>query len=240
MNKTHFVWYQQLGVLLFFFFTHSDIWGHSWDGPKSSVSLLFSLNLAKLPGLSCNPWVNRSSRCTFGDSPSPHVVLNAPVSRLEHLVVLLLTEEDVRLEQVLVERVHASTQTALLANPLACLDVHYVPCRISQRETLLTSRLTSDSLPELRCNAGMRVCTYPTGPFRCSSGSTGLEQLVWPPTRRWSRRSGGSKSQTPPAGSLHLPCKFRWCNQQEPPFSGSPGVQIKDKRQKMRDETCLR
>lgn len=140
----HFVWYQQLGLLLLFFFTPSDIWGHSWDVQKSSVSLSFSLNLAKLPGLSCNPCVNPSSRCTLGDSPSPHVILNAPVSRLEHLVVLLLTEEDVRLEQVLVERVHASSQAALLANPLACLDVHYVPCRISHRETLLTSCLTSD------------------------------------------------------------------------------------------------
>lgn len=61
------------------------------------------------------------------DSPPPHVILNAPVSSLKHPVVLLLTEEDVRLEQVLVERVHASTQAALLANPLARLDVYYIP-----------------------------------------------------------------------------------------------------------------
>lgn len=63
----------------------------------------------------------------LGDSPSPHVILNASVSSLKHLVVLLLTEEDVRFEQVLVERVHASTQTTLLANPLARLDVNYIP-----------------------------------------------------------------------------------------------------------------
>lgn len=103
------------------------------------------------------------------------------------------------------------------------------------KKTLLTSCLAS-----ICCLGCTRSHTYPTGPFRCSSGSTGLEQLAWPPTQRWSRQSGGSKSQTPPAGSLHPPCTFRWCNQPEPPFSGSPAVPIKDKRQKMRDETCLR
>lgn len=61
------------------------------------------------------------------DSPSPHVILNALISSLEHPVVLFFTKKDVRFEQVLVERVHTSSQTALLANPLACLDINYIP-----------------------------------------------------------------------------------------------------------------
>lgn len=61
------------------------------------------------------------------DSPSPHVVLNALISSLEHPVVLFFTKKYVGFEQVLVERVHTSSQTALLANPLACLDINYIP-----------------------------------------------------------------------------------------------------------------
>lgn len=38
-------------------------------------------------------------------SPSSQVVLNVPVSIIEHLQVLPFSEEDVRLQQVLVERI---------------------------------------------------------------------------------------------------------------------------------------
>lgn len=60
------------------------------------------------------------------DSPSPHVVLYALISSLEHLVVLFLTEQDVGFQQILIEGVHTSSQATLLANPLACLDINYI------------------------------------------------------------------------------------------------------------------
>lgn len=63
------------------------------------------------------------------DSPSPHVVLNALVRILEHPMVLFFTKKDIWFEQILIEGVHTSSQTTLLANPLTCLDIYYIPWR---------------------------------------------------------------------------------------------------------------
>lgn len=65
-------------------------------------------------------------------------------------------------------------------------------------------------------------CTYLTDQFCCSSGSTELVPLVWPPTQMWNHQLSGSGSQTPPAGTLHLQYKSRWCCQEELQSSGSP------------------
>lgn len=59
-------------------------------------------------------------------TPSSQVALNALISSHEHLVVFFFTKEDIRLQQVFIERVHACTQATLLANPLTSLDVHHI------------------------------------------------------------------------------------------------------------------
>ena len=68
-------------------------------------------------------------------SPSSQVVLDALVGSLEHPVVLLLPKQDVGLQEILVEGVHARAHTTLLAHPLACLDVHNVACRLGMKHT---------------------------------------------------------------------------------------------------------
>lgn len=68
--------------------------------------------------------------------------------------------------------------------------------------------------------------TYLTDQFHCSSGSTELWQLVWPPTQTWNHRSSGSRCQTPPTGTQLLQCTSRWCYQVGPRSSGSPACKI--------------
>lgn len=80
--------------------------------------------------------VSHSLCARLPHSPSPHVILNALISSLKHPVVLFLTKKDVRLEQVLIERVHARSQAALLAHPLACLNINHVPWRITDKMLL--------------------------------------------------------------------------------------------------------
>lgn len=60
------------------------------------------------------------------NSPSSHVILDAFISSCKHPIVLFFSKEDVRLKQVLIEGVHTSSKTTLLANPLACLDINYI------------------------------------------------------------------------------------------------------------------
>ena len=73
--------------------------------------------------------------CVLVDaSPSSQVALDALVGSLEHPVVLLLPKQDVGLQEVLVERVHARAHATLLAHPLACLDVHNVACRLGIKQ----------------------------------------------------------------------------------------------------------
>lgn len=73
-------------------------------------------------------------------SPSPQVALDALVGSMEHPVVLLLPKQDVGLQQVLVEGVHAGSHAALLAHPLACLDVHHVPYKVRDQSKQARAR----------------------------------------------------------------------------------------------------
>lgn len=90
---------------------------------KAHVKLPYAINTYLHP----NAHMLLCRTLSVRDSPSPQVDLYALISSLEHLVVLFLAKKDVRFEQILIEGVHTSSKATLLANPLACLDINYIP-----------------------------------------------------------------------------------------------------------------
>lgn len=69
----------------------------------------------------------------MNDIPSPQVVLDVPIGSVEHLQVFLFPKEDVRLQQVLIERIRPCSQPALLSNPVTSLDIHNISFQNKQK-----------------------------------------------------------------------------------------------------------
>lgn len=65
--------------------------------------------------------------------PSPQVVLNVLISRVEHVQVFLFPKEDVGLQQVLIERIWPCSQSTLLSNPVTSLDIHNISFQNKQQ-----------------------------------------------------------------------------------------------------------
>lgn len=65
------------------------------------------------------------------------MVLNTLICSIKHFQVFFFSKENVRFQEVLIERVQSGSQAALLPDPAASLNVHNVACEDTARRSPL-------------------------------------------------------------------------------------------------------